>query len=178
MIWITTLLLIAVAIWLYLEGRNERRWVQDHLDDEAVAADKGLLPKYEDLKQAPEPTERYSVAQAENRVGKFAAKAKEKTRSLGDAVERRATPGAGDSAMAAKRQKRSEKGNSITGPDSFIGRTADKLAAKTDKVVDKIPEGRLVSDSHYGDQPPGRVRSLINSVTDRLDKIDEQVKQP
>ena len=183
MIWIATIILIVIAAWFIVEGLNERGWVQDHLDDETVAADKGYLSKYDELKSSPMPEERYSVHKADNRVGRFAAKAKEKTASLGDAVERRATTGqggsggSGDANLQAKRQQRAVRGQTMTGPDSFIGRTSQRLSEKTDRIGEMIPEGRMVSDSRDGDQPPSRVRRYLNSITDRLDRIDEQVKQ-
>lgn len=44
MIWITTLCLLAVALWLFFNALNERRWVEAHSHDETVASDEGLLP--------------------------------------------------------------------------------------------------------------------------------------
>jgi len=79
--------------------------------------------------------------------------------------------------MAQKRQKRVERGNALTGPDSWLGKTAARLAEKTDAISEKIPEGRIISESNEGTKEPGATRRYINSITERLDKIDAKVKQ-
>ena len=179
MIWIATLLLLAIAAWFLLEGNNERRWVEDHQHDETVAADRGYLPGLDKLNKSSEPTDRYSAVASDNGVGRFANKMRDKTSKIGDAIEQRtasATTGAGETPNDAKRQKRRERGNALTGPDSLIGRTAQRIADKTDAISDKIPEGRLVSDSRYGEQEPSGMRRFINSVESKLERIDDKVQ--
>lgn len=169
MIWIATLLLVVVAAWLIMEGQNERRWVQDHLDDEMIAADKGLWPQLAELQVAPEPEARYSVAGDHSRIGRLAAKAKEQTAKLGDKLDRQ-PPTSGN--QDSKRQHRAARGAAMTGSDSLIGRVAERLTEKSDAVTSRIPEGRLVSDSADGSQAPSRARKAINAVTNRLEQID------
>lgn len=178
MIWIATLLIIAIAAWFMIEGNNERRWVEEHQHDETVAADKGYFSKYNELKDAPEPAERYSVANAEGRVGRFAAKAREKTASVSKIVEDKMPPSGSNPSINddEKRQRRAQRGHSLTGPDSWLGKTADRLSEKTARISDRIPEGRLVSDSKDGSVEPGTARRYIKKVTDRLEQIDAKVK--
>lgn len=177
MIWIATLLLLGIAAWFLLEGNNERRWVMEHLDDESVAADKGLFARYDELKDAPEPEQRYSVAQDSKKVGQLAAAAREKTAKLGAKLDKRASVESVDASSVNKQKQRIDRRNKLTGSDSFIGRNAEKLSQKAEKIGDRIPEGRLVSDSKYGDQEPSGARRFINSITDRLDRIDAKVNQ-
>ncbi|PID60651.1 MAG: hypothetical protein CSB44_09735 [Gammaproteobacteria bacterium] len=49
MIWIVTLCLLFVAAWLFFNAMNEREWVQAHIHDDLVAADKGLFPALDGL---------------------------------------------------------------------------------------------------------------------------------
>ena len=46
MIWIATLCLLAIAVWLFFNALNERRWVESHSHDETVASDEGLLANF------------------------------------------------------------------------------------------------------------------------------------
>ncbi|MGK0321637.1 MAG: hypothetical protein ACI9JP_003831, partial [Granulosicoccus sp.] len=56
MIWITTLCLLAVALWLFFNALNERRWVEAHSHDETVASDEGLLPSLTGLTKTANPS--------------------------------------------------------------------------------------------------------------------------
>lgn len=43
---LASLILLFIVIWLFLNALNEKRWVDAHSHDEAVAADPGLLPGF------------------------------------------------------------------------------------------------------------------------------------
>ena len=43
-------LFVALIAWLVINGLNEMRWVQAHSHDEEVAADPGIIPSKDDLK--------------------------------------------------------------------------------------------------------------------------------
>jgi len=46
MSWIVSLILIGIIVWLFMNGLNEKQWVDAHSHDEKVAQDPGLFASF------------------------------------------------------------------------------------------------------------------------------------
>ncbi len=81
MIWICTISLLALAAWLFFNALNERRWVQAHSHDEAVASDEGLLANFtmRTGTGAVGPDGKMSIYQEDSRFARAVSKVQEKT---------------------------------------------------------------------------------------------------
>ena len=52
MFFLAFIFLVALIVWLVMNGLNEMRWVQAHSHDDEVAADQGIIPSMADLSNA------------------------------------------------------------------------------------------------------------------------------
>ena len=79
MFFLAFIFLVALIVWLVLNGLNEMRWVQDHSHDDEVAADPGLIPSKADLTNAREKIKERTQAamQDDGALGKAKQKAKD-----------------------------------------------------------------------------------------------------
>ena len=132
MIWIVTLCLLATFAWFLFNAINERRWVEAHSHDEAVASDEGFLPSFSSVraKVAPDAEGKVSISQENSRFARAVAKVQEKTAKAGDYLERKASEGRGDGSRTG----------SVTEEDSLFARTAAKVGAASEKVGAKLDE--------------------------------------
>ncbi len=78
MIWLTTLLLLAIAAWLFMNALSEKQWVDAHSHDESVARDQGLFASFSG-------NTRSSIADVQN--SDTAARLRTKTQELGARVK-------------------------------------------------------------------------------------------
>lgn len=132
MIWIVTLCLLATFCWFLFNALNEKRWVEAHSHDEAVARDEGFLPSFSAMKtrMSSDADGKVSISQENSRFARAVAKVQEKTATVGAYLERRAAEGRGDGTRPG----------SIRDEDGFFARTAAKVAAGSEKVGAKLDE--------------------------------------
>ncbi|MEE9320477.1 MAG: hypothetical protein V3U76_08530 [Granulosicoccus sp.] len=153
MIWIATICLLAIAAWLFFNALNERRWVEAHSHDDAVAADKGLFPSFS------KPEDTYSVNQESTGIGKRVAKIRQKTTDMGNKLEQTAAVSDG----GGIRDKMRIKENSMLGG----------LTAKADAIENKIKSG---SRQVYKRPKPTNTTRNELGVTARVNRHLEEVE--
>ena len=98
MIWIVTLCLLATFAWFLFNALNEKRWVEAHSHDEAVASDEGFLPSFTQMKSkvGPDAEGKVSISEENSRFARAVAKVQEKTSKAGDYLEQKAAAARGD----------------------------------------------------------------------------------
>lgn len=186
MFWIATICLLAVISWILFDAVNERRWVEAHQDDESVAADKGLAPKYSQLSRSPMPERRYSINKQDSSVGRFATNMREKTFNLGKVIEQKTTEKFRDTAdvasadgMKAGGRSWSEIGNSIVGDNSMIGRATEKISKKAVEIGAQLPtemlKPALRDKSAPAVEPTGPVGRFVKNVSSRVEQIERKL---
>lgn len=148
MIWIVTLCLLATFAWFLFNAINEKRWVDAHSHDEAVARDQGFLPSFSSVKSAvsSDADGKVSLSQENTRLARAVAKVQEKTAKASGYIERKAAEGRGDGTRPA----------SVRDEDSFFGRTAAKVAGASDAIGSKLDERmRKASERTSRSDEPG-----------------------
>lgn len=125
--WIATLCLLAIAVWLFFNALNERRWVEAHSHDETVASDEGLLANFTALTRTATPTGDPSAPGEviQTPLGRAVSKVQETT------------------AMANARFQE-QRAAAARGEDTVIGRTYSKVTAKNGVVrqtADRVVTG-------------------------------------
>ena len=152
MIWIVTLCLLATFAWFLFNAINERRWVEAHSHDEAVARDEGFLPSFSSVKSAvsPDAEGKVSISQENSRLARAVAKVQEKTAKASGYIERKAAEGRGDGSRPA----------SVRDEDSFFGRTAARVAAASDAVGSRLDE-RVRRAGRSDAQPPSETGAPV-----------------
>ncbi len=146
MIWIVTLCLLATFCWFFFNALNEKRWVEAHSHDEAVARDEGFLPSFSTMKSSvgPDAEGKVSISQENSRFARAVAKVQEKTAKVGEVVEARAARARGDGARSG----------SIKDEDGFFARTAARVAAGGEAVGSKL-DARMRRERDRPVQPAG-----------------------
>jgi len=87
MIWIATVFLLFVVAWLFINGLNEKRWVESHSHDETVASDQGLFAGLGARTPIASNDEKLSIDQENTRFARTASKLKNKTTRMGSLIE-------------------------------------------------------------------------------------------
>jgi len=136
MIWITTLCLLAIALWLFFNALNERRWVDDHIHDETVASDEGLLPSLTALTK----TAGSSEPGHETPMERAAAKLKTGSEKLGEQVS-------GAKKSAGEMYERAKQSDGALGENSPVGRLAAKTKEKASDLNKKLDSGMKSASS-------------------------------
>jgi len=114
MIWLITLLLLALFAWLLLNGLNEKQWVDAHQHDETVASDKGLFASFTALGDASSAIgEKISDARQSETAGKL----REKTSGVRERVQ-----------------------NEVNNDDGMLNKIKNNVADKVSKVGYKVDE--------------------------------------
>ena len=132
MIWIVTLCLLATFAWFLFNGINERRWVEAHSHDEAVARDEGFLPSFSSVraKVAPDAEGKVSIREEDSRFARAVAKVQEKTARAGGYLEQKAAAARGDGGRV----------DSVREEDSFFARASAKVGEVSGRVGEKLDE--------------------------------------
>lgn len=135
MIWITTLCLLAVALWLFFNALNERRWVEAHSHDETVASDEGLLPSLTALTgTAATSSEGGTPAHGqETPLNRAAAKLQEGSEKLGEQLK-------GAKQSASEMYGKAKEPDGALGENSAVGRAASKAREQASKLNQKLDE--------------------------------------
>ncbi len=133
MIWITTLCLLAVALWLFFNALNERRWVEAHSHDETVASDEGLLPSLTALTGTAATAGGTPADGQETAMTRAAAKLQEGSGKLGEQLKTAKQ-------SAAQMYEKAKEPNGVLGEDSPVGRAAGKAREQASKLNQKLDE--------------------------------------
>jgi len=203
MIWIATLCLLCVAAWFFLNGLNEKRWVEAHSHDDTVAGDPGLFPSLSNLAEKARTDGPSSIVDDNSRLGKAVAKVQEKSAKAGEKLEniaQKARERADDDTLfgrsVEKVKQQSEKvesklktqldkqrervahGGSVLDEDSVLGRTAAKVMKKSDEMGGKIRakvNEKMPEGARSIVEEGGFVARAVEKVGKGINKIDEKI---
>lgn len=114
------LILLFITAWLFMNGLNEKRWVDAHSHDEAVAADQGLLPGFTALTGTGGGLES-AKSQAGSKLQGAMDKAKEGSAKLRDR--------AGD--------ENDSIGKAVSKTKDATGKAVEKTSELSSKVMEK-----------------------------------------
>lgn len=135
MIWIATLCLLAIAVWLFFNALNERRWVEAHSHDETVASDEGLLANFTALTRtsvpagdpnAPGEVIQTPLGQAVSKVQETTARAKARIQEQREAAAR------GEETVIGRTYAK------VTDKDGVVRQTADRFATGIGELEKKV----------------------------------------
>ena len=159
MIWITTLCLLAVALWLFFNALNERRWVEAHSHDETVASDEGLLPSLTGLTKTASPSSDGGtpVYAQESAIERAAAKLKTGSEKLGDQVS-------DAKKSASEMYERAKQSDGALGENSTVGRLASKTREKASVLNEKLDAGMKSASSLTTGSSDGNGESFLNKA--------------
>lgn len=150
MIWLITLILLAVFAWLLLNGLNEKQWVDAHMHDEKVAADKGLLASFTAL----------SEGDADDKVGNVVANVKKKSAEASTKIGEKITEARQSDTAGKVREKISEARQSDA---------AGKIREKTSGMRERIQSEVKNED--------GLVNKIKTNVANGVEKVGKQVDE-
>lgn len=133
MIWIATLCLLAIAVWLFFNALNERRWVEAHSHDETVASDKGFLPSFSAMTGSASASADGDLSsdQENTRFAKAVAKVKEKGSQYGDKIVEK-------KAAAARIIKPEDRPGSTGDENTLISRAVSKVGQGVNKLDERL----------------------------------------
>ncbi len=136
MIWITTLCLLAVALWLFFNALNERRWVEAHSHDETVASDEGLLPSLTSLTGTAKSTSSETGTPnggLETPLNRATAKLQEGGEKLGEQLKVAKQ-------SATQMYEKAKQPEGALGENSAVGRAATKAREQASRLNQKLDE--------------------------------------
>ncbi|MFT5047866.1 MAG: hypothetical protein ACI8UP_004866 [Porticoccaceae bacterium] len=170
MIWITTLCLLAVALWLFFNALNERRWVEAHSHDETVASDEGLLPSLTGLTKTANPSSQGGTPGTP--LERAAKKLKTGSEKLGEQVT-------DAKKSAAEMYERAKQSDGALGKNSTVGRLASKTREKASVLNQKLDAGMksasgLTTGSSDGN---GNGQSFLNKAAATSGRVTQKVAQ-
>ena len=202
MIWITTLCLLAVALWLFFNALNERRWVDDHSHDETVASDEGLFPSLTGLTKTAEGG---TPSNGESALERAAATLKTNTekakKSAGEMYDRaKQSDGAlGENSTAARLASKTKEqagklneklnagmksassmtsGTSADGSESFLQKAAATSGSVTQKVAQSVKNS---ADNLAGKTNDAGDESILSKIAGKvssgMNAVDQKLDQ-
>lgn len=157
MIWIATLSLLCVSAWLLLSALNEKKWVDAHLQDEAVAADPGFLP---DLSAA---AKKLSLEDENAPLARAVTRAQDGSARLGKRL--------GTLAQAAKVDPAEAEATRYTGRTGadYLNEAANRAGIRPNEISQKVKTAAAEKlDNHKGKE--GIVGRVADGVTAWIDK--------
>jgi len=169
MIWITTLCLLAVALWLFFNALNERRWVEDHSHDETVASDEGLLAS---LTGSTKTAGTSFGSGNESVIDRTAAKLKTSSDKLGEQVS-------GAKKSAEEMYERAKQSDGALGENSTVGRLAAKTKEKASDLNKKLDSGMKSASSLATGRPDadGNNESFLKKAAATSGSVTQKVAQ-
>lgn len=172
MIWITTLCLLAVALWLFFNALNERRWVEAHSHDETVASDEGLLPSLTGLTKTANPSSDNGTPglTQETPLERAAAKLKTGTEKLGGQVT-------DAKKSAGEMYERAKQSDGALGENSTVGRLAAKTREKASVLNEKLDAGMKSASSLTTGSSDGNGESFLNKAAATSGNVTQKVAQ-
>jgi hypothetical protein len=172
MIWITTLCLLAVALWLFFNGLNERRWVEAHSHDETVASDEGLLPSLTGLTKTANPSSDGGTPGygQETPLERAAAKLKTGSEKLGEQVS-------DAKKSAGEMYERAKQSDGALGENSTVGRLASKTREKASVLNQKLDAGMKSASSLTTASSDGSGESFLNKAAATSGRVTQKVAQ-
>lgn len=172
MIWITTLCLLAVALWLFFNALNERRWVEAHSHDETVASDEGLLPSLTGLTKTADPSSDNGTPgfAQETPLERAAAKLKTSTDKLGGQVT-------DAKKSAGEMYERAKQSDGALGENSTVGRLAAKTREKASVLNEKLDAGMKSASSLTTGSSDGNGESFLNKAAATSGNVTQKVAQ-
>ena len=154
--WIATLCLLAIAVWLFFNALNERRWVEDHSHDETVASDEGLLANFTALTRTANPTGDPNAPGEviQTPLGRAVAKVQETT-AMANAKfqEQREAAARGEDTVIGRTYAK------VTAKDGVVRQTADKMATgigSLEKKVGSRLEANRARKAQMSDESSGK----------------------
>jgi len=134
MIWLITLLLLALFAWLLLNGINEKQWVDAHMHDETVANDKGLFASFTAM----------GDGDSEDKVGNVVQNLKKKTSHASKALGEKISDARQSETAGKLREKtsgmRERVQNEVSNEDGMFNKIKNNVADTVGKVGDKVDE--------------------------------------
>lgn len=134
MIWLISLLLIALFAYLLLNGINEKQWVDAHMHDETVSSDKGLFASF---------TEMFD-GDADDKVGNVVDNLKKKSADASSAIGEKISDAKQSDAASKMLDKtsgiRERVQNEVKNEDSMLNKIKTNVANSVDKVGKKVDE--------------------------------------
>ena len=134
MIWLITLFLLAVFVWLLLNGINEKQWVDAHMHDENVASDKGLFASFTALGEGDE----------EDKVGNVVANVKKKSAEATSKFGERMTEASQSETAGKLREKtsgvRERISSEVKNEDGMFNKLKNNVANGVEKVGKQVDE--------------------------------------
>ena len=172
MIWITTLCLLAVAIWLFFNALNERRWVEAHSHDETVASDEGLLPSLTGLTKTAMPTSDGGTPQPVEGtpLERAAAKLKTGSEKLGGQVS-------DAKKSAGEMYERARQSDGALGENSAVGKFATKTREKASVLNQKLDAGMKSASSLKTGSADGSGESFLAKAAAATGGVTQKVAQ-
>jgi len=134
MIWLITLFLLAIFAWLLLNGINEKQWVDAHLHDENVAADKGLFASFTALGEGDE----------EDKVGNVIANVKKKSSEASSKLGEKVTEARQSETAGKMREKtagvRERIQSEVKNEDGMLNKIKNNVASGVEKMGKQVDE--------------------------------------
>jgi len=135
MIWIATVFLLFVVAWLFINGLNEKRWVESHSHDETVASDQGLFAGLGARTPIASNDEKLSIDQENTRFARTASKLKNKTTKMGSLIE--------SNVQKAREAGSKQRGAAISAKPSSLER-GDSSVDQAARQHNQMPGHKLV----------------------------------
>ncbi len=134
MIWLITLFLLALFVWLLLNGINEKQWVDAHMHDETVSSDKGLFASFTGLGEG----------EADDKVGNVVENLKKKSADASSAIGEKISDARQSETAEKMREKtsgiRERVRNEVQNDDGMLNKIKNNVSDKVDKVGKKVDE--------------------------------------
>jgi Rad3-related DNA helicase len=172
MIWITTLCLLTVALWLFFNALNERRWVEAHSHDETVASDEGLLPSLTGLTKTANTSPDGGTPSygQETALDRAAAKLKISSEKLGGQVT-------DAKKSAGEMYERARQSEGALGENSTVGRLASKTREKASALNQKLDAVMKSASSLTTGSSDGNSESFLNKAAATSGNFTQKVAQ-
>ncbi len=134
MIWLISLLLLAVFAWLLLNGINEKQWVDAHMHDENVSSDKGLFASFTELLDGDE----------EDKVGNVVGNLKKKSAEAGNTLGEKLSDAKESETVGKLMDKtsgiRERVQNEVKNEDGMLNKIKNNVTSAVDKAGKKVDE--------------------------------------
>ena len=146
MFFLAFIFLVALIVWLVLNGLNEMRWVQEHSHDDEVAADPGLIPSKADLTNAREKIkERTQAAMRDDgALGKAKQKAKDSMKEDGvlGKAKQKAQDSMKEDGVLGKAKQKIQDGGYVEKAKEMGKNAGDKLKDASSSARSRVEEMR------------------------------------
>ena len=162
MFFLAFIFLVALIVWLVLNGLNEMRWVQEHSHDDEVAADPGLIPSKADLTNAREKIKERTQAamQDDGALGKAKQKAKDSFKDDGVLGK------------AKQKAKDSMKEDGVLGKAKQKAQDSMKEDGVLGKAKQKIQDGGYVEKAkEMGKNAGSKLKDASSSARSRVEEM-------